>query len=114
MAGYAVNGITRGVPVQSLRPVLSIFFIFFLVACGTPSAATQTSSQPFTLPISTGQPEIIQTITEIPTFSQTISCNDWQSWPVIPFVSNKARELYQWGEADGNNPRAFSKIGDGE
>jgi hypothetical protein len=100
--------------VQSLRPFLSIFFIIFLGGCGTPSAATQTSSQPSTLPVSTGQPEMIQTITEFPTFLQTISCNDWQSWPVIPFVSNKAREVYQHGEADGNNPRAFSKIGDGE
>jgi hypothetical protein len=100
--------------VQPLALSLSIFFMFFLVACGTQSAATQTSSQSPTLPVSTGQPEIIQTVTEIPTFSQTISCNDWQSWPVIPFVSNKVRELYQRGQVGGNNPRSFSKIGDGE
>jgi hypothetical protein len=100
--------------VQSLRPFLSIFFIFFLVACGTQNTATQTSSQPPTLSLNTGQPAIIRTVTEIPTFSQTISCNDWQSWPVIPILSNNVRELYQRGQADGNNPRAFSKIGDGE
>jgi hypothetical protein len=29
-------------------------------------------------------------------------------------VSNSARELYQRGQDAGNNPRAFSKIGDGE
>ncbi|HEX9333057.1 MAG TPA: SGNH/GDSL hydrolase family protein [Anaerolineales bacterium] len=34
--------------------------------------------------------------------------------PIIPVVSNTARELYQRGQANGNNPRAFSKIGDGE
>jgi hypothetical protein len=33
---------------------------------------------------------------------------------VIPFVSKTARELYQRGQADGNDPRAFSKVGDGE
>jgi hypothetical protein len=33
---------------------------------------------------------------------------------VIPVVSQTARELYQRGQADGNNPRAFSKVGDGE
>ena len=43
-----------------------------------------------------------------------MSCEEWQSWPVIPAVSKTARELYQRGQADGNNPRAFSKIGDGE
>jgi hypothetical protein len=42
------------------------------------------------------------------------SCDEWQSWPVIPAVSKAAQELYQRGQAGGNNPRAFSKIGDGE
>jgi hypothetical protein len=45
---------------------------------------------------------------------QAISCDKWQSWPVIPSVSEAARELYQRGQESGNNPRAFSKIGDGE
>ena len=36
----------------------------------------------------------------------------WQKWPVIPTVSARAREIYQRGLALGNNPRAFSKIGD--
>ena len=32
--------------------------------------------------------------------------------PIIPTVSQRAREIYQRGLALGNNPRAFSKIGD--
>ncbi len=32
--------------------------------------------------------------------------------PVIPVVSERTREIYQHGLAIGNNPRAFSKIGD--
>ncbi len=37
---------------------------------------------------------------------------DWRLWPVIPEVTAKAREIYKKGIALGNNPRAFSKIGD--
>ncbi len=43
-----------------------------------------------------------------------MSCAEWQSWPVIPAVNRTVRELYRRGAADGNDPRAFSKIGDGE
>jgi hypothetical protein len=42
------------------------------------------------------------------------ACEAWQSWPVIPTVSATMRALYQRGQESGNNPRAFSKIGDGE
>ena len=41
-------------------------------------------------------------------------CAKWQSWPAIPVVSKTTRELYHRGLAGGNNPRAFSKAGDGE
>jgi hypothetical protein len=34
--------------------------------------------------------------------------------PVTPVVSETARELYERGQASGNDPHAFSKIGDGE
>lgn len=36
----------------------------------------------------------------------------WKSWPVLPVVSQRAREIYQRGLARGTNPRSFSKIGD--
>jgi len=37
----------------------------------------------------------------------------WQSRPVIPTVSAQMIDLYRQGIELGNNPRAFSKIGDG-
>jgi hypothetical protein len=37
---------------------------------------------------------------------------DWQNWPVVPAFSARAREIYQNGLAIGNDPQAFSKIGD--
>jgi hypothetical protein len=36
----------------------------------------------------------------------------WQKLPVIPQVSDHVLEIYQRGQELGNNPKAFSKIGD--
>lgn len=36
----------------------------------------------------------------------------WQSWPVIPVVSDRAREIYRWGLAHGRDSTRLSKIGD--
>jgi len=37
---------------------------------------------------------------------------DWQKWPVIPDVSPWLKAIYAQGLAEGNDPHAFSKIGD--
>lgn len=55
------------------------------------------------------------TITTVSPSPLTFVCDDnWQSMPVVPLVTEYARELYKQGLADGNRPQAFSKIGDGE
>lgn len=36
----------------------------------------------------------------------------WQELPVIPVVTDTAREIYQRGLEMGNNPNAFAKVGD--
>ncbi|HSL42993.1 MAG TPA: hypothetical protein VK897_06150 [Anaerolineales bacterium] len=51
---------------------------------------------------------------ETPSSAAVISCEGWQVFPVIPHVGPEIRAMYQRGQAAGNNPRAFSKIGDGE
>ena len=99
---------------ETLRLLICGFLMFLVVACAATVTATQIPSQPPALPANTSQPLVTQTPTEAPALSRTVSCDDWQSWPVIPSVSNTARELYQRGQAAGNNPGAFSKIGDGE
>jgi hypothetical protein len=38
----------------------------------------------------------------------------WMEWPVVPFVSERAKEIYWSGIARGNNPHAFSIIGDSQ
>jgi hypothetical protein len=41
-----------------------------------------------------------------------LSPDDWMTLPVIPSVSQNAKSIYQRGLAMGNDPRAFSKVGD--
>ncbi|RPI91631.1 MAG: hypothetical protein EHM40_15195, partial [Chloroflexi bacterium] len=101
------------------------FLALLLAACSTQIAPAEIPSNPPQPPSPTStsaaapwtsRPAVIptSTTTPIPAVPVTVSCEEWQSWPVIPAVSETTRELYQRGQADGSNPRAFSKIGDGE
>lgn len=36
----------------------------------------------------------------------------WKSWPVLPFVSEYARQVWRAGVNEGNDPHAFSVLGD--
>jgi hypothetical protein len=71
---------------------------------GTPSPSPTSTSLPATIPVTTKA-----SITP-----PSLSCDNWQLLPVTPVVSETARELYERGQASGNDPHAFSKIGDGE
>jgi hypothetical protein len=48
----------------------------------------------------------------LPSATPTLSPEDWQDLPIIPTVSQTAREIYLRGLALGNDPQAFSKVGD--
>jgi len=37
---------------------------------------------------------------------------DWKNWPVQPVVPDHVREIYQLGQSLGNDPQAFSILGD--
>jgi hypothetical protein len=47
-----------------------------------------------------------------PTPRPTLGPDDWMTLPVVPEVSDTAREIYQRGLEMGNDPHRFSKIGD--
>jgi hypothetical protein len=57
---------------------------------------------------------MIPVTAEVSITPRSLSCDNWQSLPVVPVVSETAREVYKRGQASGNHPHAFSKIGDGE
>ena len=46
------------------------------------------------------------------TLDERLLPEEWRDWPVIPEVTETAREIYRKGIAMGNNPNAFSKVGD--
>ncbi len=43
---------------------------------------------------------------------QTLPPESWQQWPVMPVVSQRARQIYDQGLEMGNIPTHFSKVGD--
>lgn len=42
----------------------------------------------------------------------TLGEDDWQKFPILPEVSDRAREIYEEGLRNGTYPDRFSKIGD--
>ena len=94
------------------RLLFSTFLTLAITACG--AQTPQITVEPSPSPTNPSQPVTIQVNTEVPITPHPISCDDWQSLPVIPVVSKTVRELYERGQASGNDPGAFSKIGDGE
>ncbi len=47
-----------------------------------------------------------------PTATPTLGANDWKKLPIIPPISERMSAIYRRGLEMGNNPHAFSKIGD--
>lgn len=112
--------------------ILSILLLFslLLAACAPAAAATVASgSEPVTASPSaatdtpaagdTALPEA--TNTNAPSSESkpsatapepTQGSDDWKSLPVIPTVSETARQIYQKGLEMGNDPARFSRIGD--
>ena len=76
----------------------------------TTKTATQIDNNPTQSLVSTSFPNQTSTLPVYP--PTTLSPNEWMSLPIIPEVSQNARLIYQRGLELGNNPRAFSKIGD--
>lgn len=54
--------------------------------------------------------------TSTPLFTPTVDSRtppiEWKNWPIIPAPTNRSREIIKKGFELGNNPNAFSKIGD--
>ena len=47
-----------------------------------------------------------------PTPDRRLNPQGWASWPVVPTLSARAAEIYRQGLALGNDPHAYSTVGD--
>jgi hypothetical protein len=68
----------------------------------------ETIVAPTLAPSTTPAPTAEESTTPIP----HLPPEQWKKWPVIPTVTSRAIEIYRQGLAMGNDPRAFSKVGD--
>lgn len=106
-----------------IYPILFLFLIL-LSACANQNASPSPAVYPSTTMGATVTEAPVSVVAFTPTLSPTpgpsptptpdlrLFPDQWQEWPIIPTVSAHAVELYQAGLARGNNPKAFSKIGD--
>ncbi len=104
--------------------ILFAFLILLLAACAP--AAEETAAPATSAPTLPPSPSAMQTPTPTaapaadlsvtptlePSPTPTLSPDAWMDFPIVPEVSDTAREIYQRGLEMGNNPHAFSKIGD--
>jgi len=92
----------------------------------SPTTTIRISQTPLLSPIATGKPAPTETHTSTvppkkasPTAQKTLVKSTptpnpslWRKMPVVPAVSERVLEIYQLGLKKGNNPHAFSKVGD--
>jgi hypothetical protein len=80
----------------------------------TPSPTFTATSLPTStpIPVDDSEPPALNTPTPAPL--PTYDPASWVDLPVIPSVSQRARLMYEIGQVLGNNPGAFSKVGDCE
>jgi hypothetical protein len=83
------------------------------VSTRTPAASQTLPAPSETIPAVTVQPQSTAIPSAAPTRDLRLDPADWREWPVVPErVSDFAIQVYQQGLAAGNDPHAFSKVGD--
>jgi hypothetical protein len=78
------------------------------LSSGLPIGAMAPASEP----TATSSPVPTATATGTVTQTPTLAPDAWQSMPVVPAISANARRIYQDGVGFGNDPHAFSILGD--
>ena len=71
----------------------------------TPVPSTATPEATVTPPTATITPTAAPVV-------MNLDPEDWKNWPVMPVVPDHVREIYQLGQTLGNDPHAFSILGD--
>ncbi|MDP2777003.1 MAG: SGNH/GDSL hydrolase family protein [Anaerolineales bacterium] len=96
-------------------------FLFLIITSLTACAGATEASQPEVEVTSPGTVvEITDTASEAPELTEaptaaprpTLAADEWKTLPIVPTISDMARAIYQRGLEMGNDPNAFSKVGD--
>ena len=95
------------------RFLLFIGLMAGLLGGCVPATITAIPTESPTLIEPTPLPTLLPTPTSTP-LPATLSSlpEDWKTWPVIPVVTGRVREIYLRGQELGNDPHALSIMGD--
>lgn len=78
-----------------------------------PVIAAAVSLTPTASEVPSATPTALPTQTPFPTPAPTLSAAEWRSWPILPgSISPEMKAVYLASIEIGNNPEAFSKVGD--
>jgi hypothetical protein len=102
--------------------IVLMILLAIITACNATTDEKRTATASSTPARMVEQPTEISTVSALttetpapgPTVDTRISPERWQEWPVVPTVRPEMKAIFQRGAELGNNPGAFSKIGDGE
>ncbi len=103
--------------------VICLLVAMLLVSCTNRTmvpSPTKTNDPTITIPPTVLTPENTPVITAVantdspslPTEDNRLPPDQWRNWSVVPKISERVKEIYQFGIENGNDPHAFSKIGD--
>lgn len=123
-----VRILTASNRLMRVRLIPVLVFVFLSIGC-TPNNAVANSATPNTLIQATNSPQplitsTVPSLTPEPSASPTATVDytptpdtrplpqSWSSWPILPQMTDRAREIYEQGLEMGNDPNVFSIIGD--
>ncbi len=94
-----------------------LLLLVLLTACTSTSEASQTEAEATTVPeVKITETAIEESVTAtkvvVTTPRPTLAADEWMSLPIVPEVTDTAREIYKRGQELGRDPKHFSKVGD--
>jgi hypothetical protein len=95
-------------PAATLVPAPTRLHTPEATSISSPLVATATGTPGEGQPVPTETPQA----TASPTPRPSPAAEEWKTWPVIPSLSQNAKDIYLRGQAQGRDPHRFSKVGD--
>lgn len=100
---------------KTIKALIFTLFIGLLLSSLTGCAKTATAASTETetvISATSNPPTSTATLPPGVVPTPTLSPDAWQEMPIIPTVSDTAKRIYAEGQALGNDPHAFSIVGD--